>query len=204
MLLNALQPGEGLHKPECRTAGHHGLGHFQRPLAGRIGQAPAGQLLRQRCGRDHTRLFDEAHALVLGHLQAGRVAMEAALDQQRTGVARLVIRQTEAAVVAHAHAVFVPGVHHDVLGRTHGPRQRQVARLHAREQQRRRRLVHGVDVEQPVGPLHKRPQRGGAAALAAVASVHALVQPLAVQVLVHKARGVVVGCVKAVKGCQIA
>ena len=61
-----------------------------------------------------------------------------------------------------------------------------------------------MDVEQPVGLRRPRAQRGGAAALVGVGRVDALVQPLAVEVFVGEARGVVVAGVKPVEGVEVA
>lgn len=112
------------------------------------------------------------------------IVMSALIDQQRarvTALARAVaIGQAKAAVVAHAHSVLVSGIDHDVLGRPHGPCKVEVAGLHAREQQGCRRLVHRVDVQQPVGARHEGAQCRGAAPFAGVGGVDALVQPLAV------------------------
>ena len=113
-------------QPECRTAGHHGWS-LPAPLAGASGRhQPGGYCIALR-QRSHTRLFDEAHALVPGHLQAGGSPWNRLGSNERVSPA-LVIRQTETAVVAHAPPRHLcASVHHDVLGRTHGPRQHRVA-----------------------------------------------------------------------------
>ena len=113
--------------------------------------------------------------------------MEAAFDEQRARVARLFVRLAEAAVVAHAGAVFVACVDHDVFGRAHLLCELQVAWLHASQRQRCAGLVHGVQVEHPVRLLNERSQLRGAAALCRVGRVDAVVAPLAVQVLIDEA-----------------
>src|SRR3989344_4623277 len=105
---------------------------------------------------------------------------------------------------ARGRGVLGPRTHHEVLGGARGARQFQVARLDAGEQQRGRGLVHRVDVEQPVRLCHKRAQRGGAAALLGIGCVDAPVQPLAVEVFVGEARGIVVARVKPVERIEVA
>ena len=63
-------------------------------------------------------------------------------------------------------------------------------RLHSREQQRRRRLVHGVDVE--ASPRCTKAASAAQAALAAVASVHALVSHWRFGSAIAQSAGVVV------------
>ena len=141
--------------------------------------------------------------MVVRHVAAGQIAVEAAFDQQRARVAGLGVGQAEATVVAQPRAVLVAGIHDDVRRRTHLACQIAVARLHTSQQQRGRGLVHGMQVQQPVGLLHEGAQRGGAAAFAGAALVDACVYPLAVHVLVHEARGIVAGRVEAVEGIEV-
>lgn len=128
--------------------------------------------------------------------------MKAAFDQQRAGfVARRIAELRE---VSHAHAIFVARVHDHVLRRLQASRQGDVARQDARQQQRRARFVHGMQIQQPIGALDPRPQLGRAPAVAAGGVVQSGGAPDAVHILVHETRSVMARQVEAVECRQVA
>ncbi len=128
--------------------------------------------------------------------------METAFDQQGTRVVARGI--AELRKVAHAHTVFVAGVHDHMLRRLQAARQCDVARQDARQQQGRARLVHGMQVQQPVRTLHPGAQRRASLAVGGGGVVQALGAPDAVHVFGNEARGIVLGQIEAVKRVQVA
>lgn len=170
----------------------HGARDPARPPAGGIGQAPAGAGLRPVRRFDHA-YYGERHQRTQGDGAAGGRRGSRTRSAARTRIAACPgawPRQAKAPIVAHAYAVLSPAS----ITMCSGERMARASCRSVAEpgEQQRGRGSHGMDVEQSP-PALPRTQRGGAAALVGVRGVDALsVQPLAVQVFVGEARGVVV------------
>ena len=184
-LWNRFQPGEALREAECLGGDGDGVGHLDEFLRHRRARR---QIVARQIGL--AGLADgmqEAEHGLDGDLAARLLPMLAAFHQQRVLRAG---RIAEAAIVAHAQAGLVALVGHD--RRRHADFGSKLAALGERagQHQRRRGLLHRMQVKQQIDLGQQRLDLAGAVQFDRTArAVQRIGAPDAVHVLIDEARG---------------
>jgi hypothetical protein len=192
-----LVPDEALGELEAVGLDRDGLGHLDHALRRRR----AGRHVLQRVGVEQIEMLEEAQRCLERDRGARGLPMLAAFDQQRRLVARLV---GERAIVAHAPPGGVAAIHHDGLRHPH--REREVAPFPHRTAQpeRRRRVLHRVDVEQEIDAVDQRPQLASPGQLRRLARPFERARvPQPVEVLIDEARRVGLARIEALEGGHV-